>query len=72
MLAAPDPPRRNNSPKALTRAKRESWQSKPCYARPKTHSEAIAREWHQRKRDALTPRYAGQVLDRLEADVRLV
>ena len=34
--------------------------------------EAIAREWHRHKRDALTPRYAGQVLDRLEADVRLV
>jgi len=31
--------------------------------------ETIAREWHDLKRDALTPRYAGQVLDRLETNV---
>ncbi len=31
--------------------------------------EAVAREWHKHKKDALTPRYAGQVMDRLEADV---
>lgn len=31
--------------------------------------EAIAREWHANKKDALTERYAGQVMDRLEADV---
>jgi hypothetical protein len=31
--------------------------------------EAIAREWHERKKASLTTRYAGQVLTRLEADV---
>jgi integrase len=31
--------------------------------------EVIAREWHKHKKDALTARYAGQVMDRLEADV---
>jgi integrase len=31
--------------------------------------EAVAREWHENKKGALTPRYAGQVMDRLEADV---
>ncbi len=31
--------------------------------------ETIAREWHDLKRDSLTPRYAGQVLDRLETNV---
>ena len=31
--------------------------------------EAIAREWHEHKKGALTSRYARQVMDRLEADV---
>lgn len=31
--------------------------------------EAIARSWHDSKRPALSPRYAGQVLTRLEANV---
>lgn len=30
---------------------------------------AIARQWHEIKATTLTPRYAGQVMDRLEADV---
>lgn len=31
--------------------------------------ETVAREWHENKKHALTPRYAGQVMGRLEADV---
>ena len=31
--------------------------------------EVIAREWHEHKKNALTARYAGQVMDRLKADV---
>jgi integrase len=31
--------------------------------------ETITREWHERKKESLTPRYAGQVLTRLETDV---
>ena len=31
--------------------------------------EALAREWYTLKKDMLSPRYAGQVMDRLEADV---
>jgi integrase len=30
--------------------------------------EAVAREWHELKKASLSPRYAGQVMDRLEAD----
>lgn len=31
--------------------------------------ETVGREWHEQKKTVLTPRYAGQVMDRLEADV---